>query len=360
MQKDTRNLALDGIRGFAVLIVFLSHTAGRDQALAPWLQFQGIGHVGVYLFFVLSAYLLTDNLLNEHERSENISLQHFFVRRFLRIAPLYYLVLTLVFVFQINTNQLHGKYLHINDGVAGYIKHLLFFQGDGVFWTIPAEFSFYFILPFLVIGMLKLGNKAIFYVAIFAVIYFLWAILCMVNILPSYLSPRIVQISHHSQFLDVFLCGLLGAYIQRMTWFKELLNQYGRRIGDYGFLLFAFILLITFCLISYQFFGFKRPLYEFRWLSLFYGVGFSLVILSTQVIGYSRKIFEVSFFRFVGIVGFSWYLIHFFVLQQVNQLALQAPVKFIISFLGCATLSYLLFLMVEKPFIQLSKRLTKI
>src|SRR6218665_2303652 len=54
-----RQSSLDGIRGTAALIVLLSHTSLAGQTLAPWLNFGGTGHVGVYLFFVLSAYLVT-------------------------------------------------------------------------------------------------------------------------------------------------------------------------------------------------------------------------------------------------------------------------------------------------------------
>ena len=55
---------IDGVRGIAVLIVFFSHSAGRKMYLHPNLDFSGIGHVGVYLFFCLSAYLLASKLFS--------------------------------------------------------------------------------------------------------------------------------------------------------------------------------------------------------------------------------------------------------------------------------------------------------
>jgi len=47
----------DGIRGLAVLIVWLSHSSGRGMPIADFLNFVGIGHIGVMLFFVLSGFL---------------------------------------------------------------------------------------------------------------------------------------------------------------------------------------------------------------------------------------------------------------------------------------------------------------
>ena len=51
--------SLDGLRGFAVLLVLLSHMSLVGINLVPGLDFAGIGKAGVYLFFVLSAFLLT-------------------------------------------------------------------------------------------------------------------------------------------------------------------------------------------------------------------------------------------------------------------------------------------------------------
>ncbi len=61
------NRQLDGLRGIAVLFVWMSHSSGRGQALG-WLNLHGVGRLGVYLFFVLSAYLLIS--LNVTTRKE--------------------------------------------------------------------------------------------------------------------------------------------------------------------------------------------------------------------------------------------------------------------------------------------------
>src|SRR6185503_14362644 len=95
----TRLPQLDGIRGIAILMVLWWHYFNcqlhvtRESPL--WLkyfwQFSSIGWSGVDLFFVLSGFLITGILLDEAQ-SPNM-FRVFYVRRAVRILPLYFLVL---------------------------------------------------------------------------------------------------------------------------------------------------------------------------------------------------------------------------------------------------------------------------
>lgn len=58
-----RSAALDGLRGLAALMVVASHGSAGGQHLLPGLSLEGIGKHGVFLFFVLSAFLLTRQAL---------------------------------------------------------------------------------------------------------------------------------------------------------------------------------------------------------------------------------------------------------------------------------------------------------
>lgn len=93
--RPTRDPALDGLRGVAILFVFLFHYGGGLRAHSPVLRAVGYltqsGWMGVNLFFALSGLLITgllfDNLGKPH------ALRNFFARRALRIFPLYYAAL---------------------------------------------------------------------------------------------------------------------------------------------------------------------------------------------------------------------------------------------------------------------------
>lgn len=104
-QKSDYWPELDGIRALAFLLVYVSHVGAFPGMRVPFLQpleqaynlIVRWGWIGVDLFLVLSGFLITCLLLKERENYGNISFKYFFVRRMLRIWPLYYLVFILGF-----------------------------------------------------------------------------------------------------------------------------------------------------------------------------------------------------------------------------------------------------------------------
>ena len=96
---------VDGLRALAVLMVLATH-APIIQNFAPSYYFwklvdvAHLAYFGVDIFFVLSGFLITRLLLKERERTGGISLSQFFIKRALRILPIYYLcVLVMVLAF---------------------------------------------------------------------------------------------------------------------------------------------------------------------------------------------------------------------------------------------------------------------
>ena len=95
---------LDALRFLAFLSVFVSHVAlflGYESNNHSFNFIKKVflvhGDLGVNFFFVLSGFLITFLLLTEKDNSKNISLPHFYLRRILRIWPLYFLTLFLGF-----------------------------------------------------------------------------------------------------------------------------------------------------------------------------------------------------------------------------------------------------------------------
>lgn len=137
--------ALDGLRGIAVLFVLLSHTSNANIFIHEYLNFSRIGKVGVYLFFVLSAYLLDRQiaLTFMSGKSSKIYWFNYALRRFLRIYPLFVLALVLhglLTLVGINT---------VIDKIWDIPLHMLLIKGESIFWSIPVEFKYYFISPLL-------------------------------------------------------------------------------------------------------------------------------------------------------------------------------------------------------------------
>ncbi len=149
--------ALDGFRGMAVLMVMLSHFIKTGEVIGdqqPWHLLLRGGFVGVDMFFVLSGFLITGILLDSPKCGPRY-FKTFYMRRFLRIFPLYYGVLAIAFGFFRHSggdspwwfvgfasnlgDAYYGRWLHATDGVS--IAH---------FWSLAVEEQFYLIWPLLV------------------------------------------------------------------------------------------------------------------------------------------------------------------------------------------------------------------
>src|SRR4028118_1570128 len=146
--------SLDGIRTIAFLIVFLSH-AGGDKIFP--------GPFGVTVFFFLSGYLITTLLRREYEQNQFINLKHFYLRRFLRILPGFYLVLfiasilTLIGVLggEIQLPAFLSQALHYYNYYQTFVDHDGVALGTDVYWSLAVEEHFYCIFPFFYIRLLQ-------------------------------------------------------------------------------------------------------------------------------------------------------------------------------------------------------------
>jgi peptidoglycan/LPS O-acetylase OafA/YrhL len=154
---------LDGVRGLAVLMVLLFHFIGTvppsssvEHAIVGVTKY---GSYGVELFFVLSGFLITGILYDSHDRQGYF--RNFYMRRLLRIFPLYYGVLVLVFFVAPRIALLRGPTLgYLVDRQAWAwlyaVNIYIARQGDWSFsyldhfWSLSVEEHFYFFWPLVV------------------------------------------------------------------------------------------------------------------------------------------------------------------------------------------------------------------
>jgi len=166
-----RDLALDGIRGVAILLVMFFHLIGFcDAGGAPAgsglmeraLRIAaGEGWAGVDLFFVLSGFLITGILIRT--KNERLYFKNFYARRSLRIFPLYYLFVLVMFVIlpRALPSDPHFKDLPSNQfwSWTYLVNFQIFLSGkwvsQGHIWSLAIEEQFYWMWP-LVIYFLSL------------------------------------------------------------------------------------------------------------------------------------------------------------------------------------------------------------
>jgi peptidoglycan/LPS O-acetylase OafA/YrhL len=146
---------LDGLRGVAILMVLLFHFMADMPRWSHWLL--QYGWAGVDLFFVLSGFLITRILLNTRESPEYF--RSFYIRRILRIFPLYYLGMFLFFYVLLPLRQAHGASLEISSSEQIWYWTYLVNWHDSTrhmtmplihIWSLCVEEQFYLIWPLLI------------------------------------------------------------------------------------------------------------------------------------------------------------------------------------------------------------------
>lgn len=149
----TRTFAsLDGLRAISIVAVIWHHTASHafpDAAIAAR------GYMGVHLFFVISGFLITTLLLREKQRTGDISIRKFIVRRALRIFPLYYAVLFLYTLLVLVWYDPAGPaFLHNLRFYATYTSNwFVSLSNERVIfyfaWSLAVEEQFYLVWPWV-------------------------------------------------------------------------------------------------------------------------------------------------------------------------------------------------------------------
>jgi len=142
---------LDGLRALAAIAVVLHHNLWRHGALGSARMAAHLGDAGVRLFFVLSGFLITGILLRA--RGSERALRSFYARRFLRIFPLYYLVVISVAILG---QPLMRSTLGWNLAYLANFKMALLggFPGPPIshLWTLSVEEQFYLLWPLIVLS----------------------------------------------------------------------------------------------------------------------------------------------------------------------------------------------------------------
>ena len=157
---------LDSLRAIAVIFVIIAHWVPQTHFLNKTPN----GAIGVNIFFVLSGFLISKILLDHRNKAEQLDVpkskvvKNFYIRRILRIFPIYYLTIFLLLIFHEHTDtNIKSAFLYF----LTYTSNFYFFQlqrWDGMIshlWTLAVEEQFYLIWPWL---MLLVNKKYLLHV----------------------------------------------------------------------------------------------------------------------------------------------------------------------------------------------------
>lgn len=142
--------ALTGIRALAAFMVYIHHynPFSVDVFGQYCHDFFNEFHIGVTLFFVLSGFLIC----NRYYEEQNFSFKSYFIKRFARIYPMYFLLTTFTFlffaIFHSQTNVIDLKNYFFNISFLKGFSDDLKFNGIAQSWSLTVEEVFYLLAPF--------------------------------------------------------------------------------------------------------------------------------------------------------------------------------------------------------------------
>lgn len=351
---------LNSIRAIAALSVIASHVF---QAFEFFNLPKSGGLIsadqGVTMFFTLSGFLITYLLLVEKKNSDSISIKKFYLRRILRIWPLYYLYIFLVLISLFVFQGYYYIYTHIfwlpfYLFLAGNVPYILQAMGDtgfpliGHYWSLGVEEQFYLVWPWIVSKRINLVRWLTIFIGVFIglkiIAWFYYR--SSGNTIPLY-SFSITR-------FDSMAFGALGAVI---LFDKEKYKKIFRIIFSISMQIIIILSLILWLLNKFNFMG-----------SLMNPELFSLVtiILILNITSNQRCYIKLNYrvLDFLGKISYGIYVYHvliiFFLERLLRDFAAGYYFKVVIIFISVYGLtiiiSFLSYKFFEKPILNFKRK----
>lgn len=353
---------LDILRFFAFFGVFISHAFSHEASdfqklgsISNWIaSVAAAGSFGVDLFFALSSFLITELLIREYEKTEKINAFAFYIRRALRILPLYYtFVLLAIFVFPrlLPYESLGFPY---NIGFLTVFANwtCVFFDFPSSvatpLWSISIEEQFYIVFPFLV---MFLGVKRL---KLLAVIFIIISVLTRIYLVGNNAPPVAIWCNTFAR-LDPIAGGILLAILIRDGKLK-IIGRLSHKI-----------VLIAFSVSIYVLIARYSKNFEYSALFVYPLTALASVLIIWSVIAVKpicAKRYAVLIN--LGRISYGLYVFHLLTIKVSGLLLERFQIRFgvflISRFLTALALTIILAIIsyniLEKPFLKLKKRFT--
>lgn len=308
---SSRNIGIDLLRAFAVLLV-LFHHMDVCGPLPDWPGIQVIGTlmlggwVGVDCFFVLSGFLVSGLLFSEQDKTGRIRAQHFLIRRGLKIYPAFYaMLLVTLIVYSLGNRPFEwqdawGEALFLQNYLGNLWRHT---------WSLAIEEHFYLgLVPvLLIIFKLARHQSARRVCLLVGLTYCFIAIACLllrlelVARIPDF-QPKLHQFPTHlridSLFLGVFACSLVRLNLESI---QAILDNRWYRYG----------LIILGCLLLSP--AFQQDIHDNSWLWTYgflqFAWGSLLILLPLTQLKQTENTFIAGLAK-LGTYSYSIYLWH--------------------------------------------------
>lgn len=348
---------LDGLRGYAALMIVLAHSPQISDSIIGQLVMQAlsafkIGYVGVDIFFVLSGFLITRILIRE-KREGNFSFNRFYTKRAFRIFPVYYLVLILCGIiftwdgYEYTSTYLSNYYFSFNDSPHP-LRHT---------WSLAVEEHYYLFWPLIIYFIPEEKIKKYFLIMVLATVIISFLIMSL------YFSPNtmdeIVYRATNFRILSISIGSIFALHEQKLLLL----------ISKKRFITLLTLIFIAFYILSISV---QRTvlvdLFPKKLLLLFlFSIVSSAIFLIVLSYENSKSLLNYALTNraivFIGKISYGIYLFHFpiFYFFGITQNQLDGKWISVSDFIVPISLVFLIpfisFYMIEKPLLDYKNKI---
>jgi peptidoglycan/LPS O-acetylase OafA/YrhL len=312
--------AIDSLRGYAIVLVLLSHTFSHIPGLIwPIKRVLLMGIYGVQLFFLASALTLMMSWSKGNAPFLSRS-RSFLVRRFFRIAPLYYLAIPFYLLVsgldfsEFNLPALFATMLFYN----AWFPNFTFPYNNWVpvpgGWSISVEFAFYLAFPILMIFVRKLTDAICLLTALILLMLFMHYSSVRQDLIIKPDGMSLFAYYSPLNHFFVFALGIVLYWLLKMSSFQNFVANC--RVSSDGASLGMIILILLLSFYGqhkfFEFMPFSVPTHFL--ISFCFMVWAAFLILKPNGRAVNKMVVKI------GKVSFGIYLLHFAVLQGLDRL----------------------------------------
>jgi len=368
---------IDALRGIAALCIFFYHIYGTVGPLTNWAfpiqiipeRFVGLTLVGIPLFFIISAFTLYLSL--EKKAGEKKRFIKFYLRRFFRIAPLFYFLLIFVVINDLITQKGLPSWANLLANIT-FTFNLIPQYSVSLFnggWTVGVEMLFYLILPLIFIKVNNLRRSILLFFG------FYWLCQEIKPLLGAIIGESTMASTnydyynffHWAYFFPMgIICYLIYKYYSPRI-------KHGYR-APIAFCMLSLSLIILFLIInniplSYKLFDLYGPLAGITSLMNMSPIAIVLMVLSLSLA--PNRLIVNRFTRFFGTISYSLYLTHPFIIEPLkpayhyiySHTVYLADISLflciILTIIIAAPISLLTYHLIETPGIMMGKKIMK-
>lgn len=363
---------MNGLRFFAALAVIITHVELIKQMMnydSLWdkskMVFE-LGGLGVIFFFVLSGFLITFLLLEEKSKTGTISVRKFYLRRILRIWPLYYFIVLLGFLVLPHIPMIDIPFQRMNlnkDFTMNFVLYLVMLPNlafamfgavphIGQTWSISVEEQFYLLWPLIVKFSKNILRSLIAVIAVLIALKIL--VLILFHQHPGSRALQVIKPFLAMTKMESMAIGGIGAWMLS---------------GDHNIKLLYSNVLLVLALIGVVLLVYFTPDVIQDGIYLVYSALFLIIIVNVSCNPNCFLNLENKMFRTLGNISYGLYMYHMIavalvlgVLKKtgffVDNGFLSQLVVYTASILLTILIAWLSYTYLEKWFLKLKTKFT--